>query len=269
MNRLRSILLGSLVAGILVVVLWLMWVQDLSAVDVVPIILVMLCISLAFSLGSLLGIWVALGGQPSAWRFLAVTVGGAACVWLAEEACFVLAQTVVTSLLFWVLRLVGVGLVKVSPDGCLHDPAAGGGRFQFSLRSLLEWTTALAVLLGLLHYLPDDFFSVFLRPETWFVSIPGALVATAAFWATLGTRGPTLRFAALGLVLTIPGSIAWLLPSLGGLWGACAVFAFLGQQALWDIELLRLFRTAGYRLSVRWKRPRNREEESCTNGVGY
>lgn len=220
-------------------------------------LLSILLISLMVSQGSLLGIWAALGGPPTPWRFVAVVVGSVLLIWALDTAFpqrdaeiwgyFILVQLIATSLPLIALRFRGLGLTLPG-----DDLPGEKQRLQFSLRSLLEWTTAVAVLLGMLQMTPENFREPF---TTWdglaaMCGIFGAdaLLALATLWIALGARVLVARVAvfaltAIGVVIGVtvadPGSTpqTLLLPIL---------------SAVWMILSLWPFRSAGYRLI--WRR---------------
>ena len=264
MHKRRWILIGSLLGVTLLVDLGIVVLLDPRDG---PTAIEIFCLALVCSQGSLLAVWAAFGGKPTPWRMVAAILVCLPCLWLCSPypdaqilALILLGQTIVSSAAFWGLRLAGVGVTRVSGEDSARDPAAGGRRLQFSLRWLLEWTTGVAVLLGMLHYLPEDFSDeLFLQREPWIIIFaPGTVVAVVALWTALGTRWLGLRITVAGVIVLTAAISLWLYISFEDLWEFCFFFV---SQALWIIGSLAVFRAAGYRLSVRWKRPRNREEE--------
>ncbi|MHC4177864.1 MAG: hypothetical protein ACYSWU_10175 [Planctomycetota bacterium] len=177
--------------------------------------------ALSFAQGSLLGIWVVLGGKGGPWRlasavvvtaalFALVEVGGtwleamiggglAIVMWLS----LVLQQTIATSLPLLILRLLGLKLVEASWE----TPGLGASKLQFSLRALLGWTAAMAVLLSAIHYLPRRYFNdVLMYPwqqATWLEL--HALMALISIWAALSARSLPIRIGVfvLGVALVV------------------------------------------------------------------
>jgi len=264
MHKRRWILIGSLLAVTLLVDFGIVVLLDPREG---PTAIEILRLALVCSQGSLLAVWAAFGGKPTPWRMVAAILVCAAYLWLSiphsdmdPVAYVLLGQTIVGSVAFWGLRLAGVGVTRISADASACDPAAGGRRLQFSLRWLLEWTTGVAVLLGMLHYLPEDSPDEFFQPQVWIVFFaPGTVVAVVALWTALGTRWLGLRIAVAGVIVFTAAISLWLYISHADLWKFCFFFV---SQALWMIGSLAVFRAAGYRVSLRWKRAREREEES-------
>jgi hypothetical protein len=135
----------------------------------------MLCI-----LGMLLGIWAAIRDKPTPWRFVGVVAAIVAITCLQKLPGFefvsgierfasplLFTMVVPTSLALFIGRMAGVRLERVSrnassnlafqmvrleeglegTDGASAEPP----KLQFSLWSLLSWTTAFAVLLSSLR----------------------------------------------------------------------------------------------------------------------
>ena len=172
--------------------------------------------------GSLLATWAVLGGKANPWRLVAAVVGVVVWMRALEKFCpgdypLIWAPTLfmtmcLLSVLLMVIRFLGAELTVAS-----GADAAGGLKpkqqwFQFSLRSLLSWTTALALLFGSFNYLPKKLLLLVLSfPDaTIFLGaiIPGsALIACGAIWITLGTRWPPARY----IVLILAGVAALLL----------------------------------------------------------
>lgn len=151
---------------------------------------------------------------------------------------------VAMTLLFLLVRALGVEILD--PSAC---PAiAERWRFQFSLASLFEWTTALAVLLGVFHYLPMQGLLRVLSQSEAVVCIAGnSLIVFGAIWAILGTRYPLVRYLMLVLGCGIPVVISVLMDA--PFWEAFLLFV---TEAVWITGSLWLVRAAGYRLL--WRR---------------
>lgn len=134
-----------------------------------PTWLEILMASFAPGQGSLLGIWAALGGKATPWRLVAGFVGAGACIWMLGQpdlvfwACILLVQMVAMSALLFPARLLGLELADDFRHRSAGSSAPDGQWVQYSVRSLLSWTTACAVLLATCHYLPEGFFSDLFR----------------------------------------------------------------------------------------------------------
>jgi hypothetical protein len=271
MNQ-RRVLIGLLVlAMVLVDAVILLVAEDRELSAPVEILLQ------PFPVGqvSLLAVWAGLGSKRSPWRLLAMALGGAAWSWLAASApesngwfdfawvtsvlaLMLLLQAVYVFVPLSVGRLAGLRVVCLSQDTAAAESDTGPRRLQFSLGNLLAWTTAVALLLGILPYVlhRDKLaevweFGVLLSP----LIIGPAAMTLAAVWAVLGTRRALLRAAGLCLAagtvlaLDIVGSIFW---------GQGSSADAVNRALLFILHLLvvagslYVFRVAGYRL--RWRR---------------
>lgn len=229
-------------------------------------------LSVALSQGSLLAIWAVCGGRPTPWRVVAAIVGIVVWIWVLGEpawveqdpwwswswsllwgycVCLLLCQMVPVTGLLLLARLVGVGVTHGSHSGTTTSRP----RLQFSIRSLLEWTTALAMLLGTFHYIPEDFFiSISSLPPWRVLSIiaivgSGVLIAPAALWTALGTRLPLARYCTL--LVAVAAAVATMTLVLGeDEFGYSLVFGI--GQTVWLVGSLWVFRLLGYRLV--WRR---------------
>ena len=227
----------------------------------------MLAISVPFAQGSLLGIWAAMGGRPGPWRLVAAALAlvGAAKVTEAITSdgevvlCFfLLAQLFSTSLPLFLLRFLGLDLIRPRDD----VRVAQAPTLQFSLRSLLEWTTAVAVLLGTLPMLPEEAYMMMSMSDLAFVMgvfVPMGLLAVAAAWAGLGAGRLWVRLLALGIAGPIMAIVTELVKP--GAWPGwvCLLFAC---WTTWTVASLWVFRLAGYRLTRRARAGRGKSTES-------
>lgn len=217
----------------------------------------MFVISLAMSQGSLLGIWAALGGRGWPWRFVPSVLAIYVAMWSFELVLpdsdgkywtyFLMVQTIATALPLLVLRLTGLRLVRRLPDG-----AAGPLEpVQFSILRLLEWTTALAILLGLLPATPDEFRTVFNDTEgLWFIfGLFGAdaFLAVAGLWVALGVRWTAGRASVLVVAVVAFFIIISILPSAG----PDEFWLLPPFCAAWVVGSLWVVRASGYRLAWR------------------
>jgi hypothetical protein len=151
------------------------------------------------------------------------------------------------SLVLLIVRWFGL---RIAPTGCETRDAAKTAelpRSQFTLRALLEWTTAVAIVLGLGAYASRgrwrDFTEFITRPGLMVVGV-GSLFALAAVWAALGTRWPVPRYLALALTW---GALIAIRPSFSD-YSAWASAGHYSVQAVWLLGSLWVIRLAGYRL---------------------
>ena len=221
--------------------------------------------ALALSQGCLLGTWAAFAGRPTPWRLAGTTVALVVGSIILHPnphgrgdpsyAFIVLVQVLGTSVPLLAARFVGLEVARSLPDGS----APTVYRFQFSLRAMLEWTAAAAILLGMVPLLSDEFRDLFLRgdwqtnnwkavnwPTLGLFAIDG-LVAMAALWVTLGVQRTAVRLAVLaasGVGLAI--FLASMRPPASWVVAFPLLVAALLLASLW------VFRGLGYRLV--WRR---------------
>lgn len=215
----------------------------------------LLFISMAIGQGSLVGIWVAFGGRATPWRLIGGTVGLIGWMWCLDIGLpqseahywtyYVLAQTVGTGLPFVALRFCGLGIHRHRPG----SPTPKKQGLQFSIRALLEWTTALAVLLGTLPMTPWEFRRPFASVEFELYGLFGscALLALIVLWTMLAVRWPAARILVLGLALTATVTVG--IPTFPATLGYGILF--YASTALWLIVSLWVLRRGGYRLAWR------------------
>ncbi len=261
----RWLLIGLVVAANVLV--------DISVITLPPMgfafMLVVFQCSLAPAQGSLLAAWGVLGGKLTPWRSVAAVLGVAVLGNLCQfvpysmyiQVCvaILLVCLITTSFLLLPVYAAGARIVAGKGDESRDVEATTLGVLQFSLRSLLEWTAALAVLLGTLPYLLQNQFWVdeddagplaSSWPLVVHYGVPAALFSLVALWGTLGTGWPRVRLAVLCLggiaVAVIPGCIS----NPGEL---LLVLLLCGPHPLIVVGSLLLIRRAGYRLV--WQRP--------------
>lgn len=214
--------------------------------------------SLVACQGSILAFWATLGGKASPWRLVLATVAVVAWQSLATDmrsdvgtivlSSIRIAQMFTVSLLLLSIRFVGL---RLSCDD-MGPIAPDAYKIQFSLRSMLEWTAAAAVLLGAIHYAPSDFPSgvcEFLALHPYDVLlVAGILIAIVSLWATLSKRSMGLRVGVLLATLGVCTLVGEVLKSGDfpqfGLFFSCQTILLIGS--LWPVRL------AGYRLI--WRR---------------
>jgi len=226
-----------------------------------PHLTILLTWALQLSQVSLAAVWLGLGGRWGMWRMAAVVVVVAAWSYamstlsgapLVEQwAVWLMTQTVAVSVPLLVGRSLGLRLVDIAGVSAEADSAPGTPRLQFSIRQMLGWTTALAVILGGLKCIAP-YESLLLSPlgdwPMFIVFIGHALVGLAAVWAVLGTSRQALRIGALVLAEGAAlGAFLLTLPSPDAATPEAAVLYF--TQVLLLVGSLSVFRVAGYWLS--------------------
>ena len=218
-----------------------------KAIDVIADVLFVLGPSQA----SLLAIWVAFGRGRLFLPVLPTVVGAVLYAWYFrhsndERLWFTINQLAVMTVFLLAARAAGVALVHRRDEPIPSRP------LQFSIRDMLGWMTALAVMLGTLHYMPRDWFQFADMPVRIFLVLFGSL--------TLVAFGPIVlllcdRWLLARLVLQplTVGLSAALVLSRGGsepVWYNCVVLGFMN---LWLAGSLAVVRLAGYRLTWRWR----------------
>ncbi len=214
--------------------------------------------SLALSQGSLLAFWAAMSGRRRPWRFLAMVVVLAVVGTCAEKVAAWNLNTFAgvmfvcllgTAPFFFLLRFLGFELTAAptSSDGEDGDKHRA---MQFSLRSLMAWTTGLAMLLSVLSVLmrgssrfESDAIEEILIMLITFGSLGLLSMATAR--TALGSERTWLRFTVLGIALVVVGTALDIVeshPSRG------YMFLTVVCSTAWTFGSLWVFRTMGYRL---------------------
>jgi len=212
-----------------------------------------------FAIGSLLAIWAAFGGRAGPWRLLVALVPPAVLVSgmlsrrlrLSEPGMWVvslLLQAAVTSLVMLALRLGGGRIARPdSPSEPFPRP------FQFSLRLLLEWTCAIAVLSATLSLFPREAISEFAghgkaRLYVFLFLAVDTILAVGALGFTLTPkqRGPWFFWLAMAILLgmAIPVTL-----DAGEAIIAAGMMMIWFCQSAWMIGSLWPFRQAGFRLT--------------------
>jgi hypothetical protein len=204
------------------------------------------------SQGILLSVWAALGGRGTPWRALVAMLAVIICArMLLNELDFALvlftSQMMNLTPILLIARLTGLELQHPATRHASGDMQ----RFQFSLRRLLAWTTALAAVLGATHYFPEDFdFSDYFNQESCAIHASCGLVALMSIWTSLGRRWRVLGLISCGLAVGI-GTVA--LEHYVGFLGYLMFARLLIYQALWTTGSLCVVRWAGYKLTWRWR----------------
>ena len=202
------------------------------------------------SQGALLAVWIVLGGGRMMWRGLAF-LSAIVYVWCFSARgidtydllTLMLAELGLCTAILLVARCTGLQLVRLS--GRSLTP----GRFQFYIRDMLIWTTALAVALSTWHYLPARMLGWMDRFDacTLFASL--ASVAGVSMFSALGRGWIVARIVRLPVIVILAATL-WNLASGGRLqWSWFALY--LSLMAFWLVASFLVLRYAGYRLAWR------------------
>jgi len=227
----------------------------------------LLLYSLPLSQVSLVALWTGFGGKSLPWRVmgLVVTIVSWSSVfgivgeageplWSAETfrsvfSVLFLGQTVAILVLLWIARIRGLKLVPVADavdamEQTVHQRAL----FQYSLRDLLSWTTAIAVVLGLLQFGVANHAILSVLTDEWWLTVasflPRAALALVALWAVLGTRRPWVRVL-VAVLTTLAATVAENALAFDHPFDAAA---FCLLQLFWLVASLWVVRIAGYRV---------------------
>lgn len=223
-------------------------------------------IGMLLSHGSLLGFWAALGGKATPWRLVTAVVAMAALMWVCHETehyydagnadwdFLTLLQVCLVSLVLWVARLLGVELSDTLATEAAEATDQERPWMQFSIRSLLAWTAATALLLGTIPWLlkePFGEYNLLPWPSIEFVVIigPSLIIGTIAVWVALGTRWKIGRYVAIIATPAACSIVTWLIIRNDEI---TEFSVFFCTQFAWILILLLLIRLAGYRLT--WRR---------------
>jgi hypothetical protein len=226
---------------------------------------------------TLVSIWAGLGKKSMPWRLTAAflitivwasvltkltPVGGFRAFLPTDVSalylCVLSRDTLVVLASFSITRVLGVRVVRepLTRSCAESDPF----RWQFTLRHLFAWTTAIAVCLGLFQYTATykGFWDAasFIVPNV--AGFPGSYLlawrlgaAIVSIWVALGNQRLTARLASLAFPL-LPVVMVASRPQ----WGLrpLAVQAFL--ELLMMLGSLWVLRIAGYRLCIIRKKKR-------------
>ena len=235
---------------------------------------VIVLFSLAMSQVGLLAAWASFGNSSLPWRMICLIIAVAS--WsgliaiglnsgpsLENEAGFggspvrkiaagwtvlLLGQTIAVLLPLSIARLQGLRLRQEGSDASYGENGnRRSRRFQYSLAYMLSWTTALAVILGLVKY-NVDYRVLPSYPTAWWdlalLSIGHGCLVLAAIQAVLRTRQAALW--SVLLVLTTVAAIAG--DRLTGIVPRLALWMCVLEVA-WLLAILGVLRVAGYRLA--------------------
>ena len=154
-----------------------------------------------------------------------------------------------------IARLLGLGLVSAPDAPRTLQP------LQFSIADMLLWTTAVAVVSGLLRWLALNW-RVISREmvgwEAWMGFFFWGMVAMAAMFLALGRGHAILRILLLLLSFGVCLGVMGIFYGTG--WDrGCFAWLFedsptpLAPMAFWLVGSLWLTRLAGYRLAWQWR----------------
>jgi hypothetical protein len=229
----------------------------------------------------LIVLWAILGPPPWQWRLPVVLVSTPGIIafagfsttghrgWISPYWTILLTiSTLVVAVLCAILRYTGFSL-RFAKTATADNPQSDPERvFQFGLRHMLIWSTALIPMLLVGRGID---FLMFTRIGTqgmfplMLLAATLALISLTAIWAVLGTGAWLLRIAVL---LLLPGIFAYAMHlttehvrSLGPVWGNSPSYMLIGMDETWTswlymnalllAALLLFLRAKGYRL-IRW-----------------
>ncbi len=239
-----------------------------------------LCQTLVSAQIGFLAVWTILGVTALPWRLTALLLAAAGIIlqsqlmddnWRGESIPFL--QTVSALLVAAVCLVLRWSGFRVTPPAgaAPADAAANSARsFQFGVKHMLVWTTALAPLLlvvrGVDVYIVRQLGLADLYPGA-LVSVSTALVTLATIWLSLGQGAVVLRIVGYVVVVAIASlglqwqSDQWLAAYRGN-WnfrGVMALAIEMGGSHLWGkwfalisallAGMLLFLRASGYRLT--------------------
>jgi hypothetical protein len=214
--------------------------------------------------GALLALWIALGGRRSYLRVIlaaaavGVYLGSLSPIgqhsWATGWLALTTGEMALLTAILLVAHWTGLELTSTAPS-----PSAGP-RFQFYLRDIFAWTTALAAVLGAARFLHLRGWSPTFTRTNWLVAYAtSSAYALALYWAVLGQR----RIIARILVVPAVAVAEWaFLVTILHLYGE-SLWAAFGEYAVFGVLLvasLSVVRWAGYRLSWQWRPHREAAE---------
>ena len=200
--------------------------------------------------GALLAIWTALGRAKLIWRVLPMALGVILYVRFigdvdGEFVLCTIGELVVCTAVLFVARLTGLEMVKAS------DLAESSHPFQFYIRDILIWTTALAVFLSAWQCLSslNTGFQGLSAGYMAVVPVDLTIVAVASMFLALGRGWIAARTLSLPLAIGAGAAlIAWTISEPDSVW---FIAMALGFMAFWLVASLLVLRFAGYRLAWR------------------
>ena len=260
-NKKRLLIAGAVVLNVVAIV----GVSLLPWLDVPDTIWLPAVFGIGPALGAMLAVIVVFGGRGVPWRLAGVTVFFVAAMHLLSairllgwhtdskaelfESAFLvitLAVTFVMTPVLLAMRLGGITLQWRDRVETAIQPE------QFSLRSLLAWVVALAIVLGALMCVPAS------DPETstplaamlimtLFCAPPAIINTPAVLWLTLGRGWLVMRILAF-VVAGVLAAIFWgpFAMMTGTMWDDLSdLLVGAALNALWPVGSLLLLRFAG------------------------
>jgi hypothetical protein len=207
------------------------------------------------SQGTLLALWAVLGGGRFVWRSVPTLLGTIVYLWYFKSANREWLDTTFGELGGWfaillVGRLAGLQLARTAD--ARHDPR----RRQFSIRDMLVWMVAVAVLLSALRCLPLNA----RMPRTIFAGVlftSLSLVGGASMFSLLGQGWLLARVLALPGAVAVGAVLLSRFPGAHSGWHFAMLLALIGG---WLAGSLLCVRRAGYRLTWQWRFSRKKRD---------
>jgi hypothetical protein len=258
--RYRGLLIGLLILAVLLIDVVSMFAISPWFLEFAwPSYWLAVFLAFLFSQNGLLAVWVGLGCTALPWRiiigFLGVLFFSSGFVqykraWTEENLWLFGTQTILILVVLVTSRFAGwhlqvIGNVEISS----YEKS---GRFQFTLWTILVWTTTLAVALGLLRSLALlGFFRSLPNLIDWDDTLFGMFQAPlplSALWAFTGRKWPVLRAIQLLLVLIILlGITVW----IAGDSSRVPIAVMFTFETLFLAGALYVVRLEGFRLTRR------------------
>jgi hypothetical protein len=216
------------------------------------------------SQGVLLAFWAILGGGKLLWRTLSTTLGTliyVGCLFGVKQSLnsdwliIVIGQLGISAAILLLARLAGFRLFRFS------DSKATSGPFQFYIRDMLAWTTAIAVILSAWRCLPEDAFDFLSDPSPAMAFVSLSLVAVVSMFSTLGRQWLVARIVLLPTSVVVAAIVLKeCMPGAHPTWFLAFIFCLM---AFWLVGSFLVLRLAGYRLT--WRRPFGRSQEKTAS----
>jgi hypothetical protein len=212
------------------------------------------------SQGTIVAVWVILGGGKFLWRLLAPALGAIIYVGCFSSSSINMRQWLITTIgvmaiwaaILLAARWMGLRLLRFS------DSKVPSGPFQFYIRDMLAWTTGVAVVLSAWRCLPEDAFGFLHQEMPGVVFISLTLVAAISTFSALARRWLVARIVLLPVIVGVAAHLLTDKISGGFPWWYFPLL--LGLMAFWVVGSFLVLRMAGYRLT--WRRPFRRWQET-------
>jgi hypothetical protein len=202
---------------------------------------------LALAQSTLLVIWAALGGGKSFWRVPVVALVAIIYLWSFSETdgqwlVYALTQMGMSLAVFLAARCSGLQLAWCP------GPARVARPFQFTLRDMFVWTTAIAVVLSLWCCVPTTAWSAARQSDLRASAVGQTVIAGVSMFCILGRRWIIARVVSLPVAVILL-AILWQ-RAIGGiyLWFLTILSSFM---AFWFVASFLALHFAGYRLAWR------------------